>query len=138
MGLDSRVQEGTELPPVAYAPCDRQNMIRMAIFLRDTNPLHLDRVYAMEKGFPDVVQQGNLNVAFLVRLITDWVGTAGHLEKMAVRLTANVFPGDVLTNGGRVIRRYRVGDAAYIDCDLRQQNSRGLQTLSATATVRLF
>ena len=53
------------LPSVDLGPMDRYDYIPIALILRDTNPLHLDRVYAQERGLPDVVQQGPLNQAYL-------------------------------------------------------------------------
>lgn len=138
MALDRTVQAGTLLPPVAYAPADRLNMIRMALFLHDANPVHLDRVYARERGFPDVIQQGNLNLAFLVRMVKEWAGSAGKLERMTLRLKANVHPGDVLTNSGEVLRRYQEGGAEFIECAVSQQSSRGVETIAGTATIRLL
>ena len=48
------------LPAIELGPMDRFDYIPIALILRDTNPLHLDRVYAQERGLPDVVQQGPL------------------------------------------------------------------------------
>ena len=44
------------LPSVELGPMERYDYIPIALILRDTNPLHLDRVYAQERGLPDVVQ----------------------------------------------------------------------------------
>ena len=55
------------LPTIELGPMDRFDYIPIALILRDTNPLHLDRVYAQERGLPDVVQQGPLNQAYLYR-----------------------------------------------------------------------
>lgn len=137
MGLDHNVQEGMEIPPVTYGHCDRLNMIRMALFLHDANPVHLDRGYATEHGLPDVIQQGNLNTAFLLRAVKEWVGSAGKMERMVLRLKANVHPGDILTNSGRVLRRYRDGDGEFVECAVSQQSSRGWETLSGAVTIRL-
>ena len=58
------------LPSVELGPMERYDYIPIALILRDTNPLHLDRVYAHERGLPDVVQQGPLNQAYLYRYFT--------------------------------------------------------------------
>ena len=37
---------GMALPTAKFGPMDRFDYIPIALILRDTNPLHLDRVYA--------------------------------------------------------------------------------------------
>ena len=58
------------LPTIELGKMDRFDYIPIALILRDTNPLHLDRVYAQERGLPDVVQQGPLSQAYLYRYFT--------------------------------------------------------------------
>ena len=67
------LEVGMLLPTVELGPMDRFDYIPVALILRDTNPLHLDRVYAQERGLPDVVQQGPLNQAYLYRYFTSWL-----------------------------------------------------------------
>jgi acyl dehydratase len=38
---------------------DRFDYIPIALILRDTNPLHLDRVYAQERGLPTPFSKGH-------------------------------------------------------------------------------
>ena len=64
------LEVGMLLPTVELGPMDRFDYIPIALILRDTNPLHLDRVYAQERGLHDVVQQGPLNQAYLCLLYT--------------------------------------------------------------------
>ena len=71
---------------------DRFDYIPIALILRDTNPLHLDRVYAQERGLHDVVQQGPLNQAYLYRYFTAWLHDPWDLVATKMRFAANVFP----------------------------------------------
>ena len=82
---------GLPLPQATYGPMDRLAHIPVAIILRDTNPLHLDRVYAQERGLPDVVQQGPLNETFLYRFLTDWLHRPWDLRKTRLRLPPMFF-----------------------------------------------
>ena len=82
------IQEGMAIPSATYGPMDRYKHIPIAIILRDTNPLHLDRVYAHERGMPDVVQQGPLNETFLYRFLTDWLHRPWDLRKTKLRFAA--------------------------------------------------
>ena len=125
------------LPQATYGPMDRLSYIPVAIILRDTNPLHLDRVYAQERGLPDVVQQGPLNETFLYRFLTDWLHHSWDLRKTRLRFAANVFPGDRLTCGGVVKRTYHANDEPRVDCEIWQQNQKGEKILTGEATFTL-
>ena len=129
--------EGMPLPQATYGPMDRLSYIPVAIILRDTNPLHLDRVYAQERGLPDVVQQGPLNETFLYRFLTDWLHYPWDLRKTNLRFAANVFPGDLLTCGGVVTRTYHSNDEPRVDCEIWQQNQKGEKILTGEATFTL-
>jgi acyl dehydratase len=93
---------GTALPTVELGPMNRFDYIPIALILRDTNPLHLDRVYAQERGLPDTVQQGPLNQAYLYRYFTSLLHAPWDLLSTKIRFAANVFPGDYLFCGGEI------------------------------------
>ncbi len=131
------VREGMELPPVTYGPMDRNAYISIAIILRDTNPIHLDRVYAQERGLRDVIQQGPLSEAYLIRFLTDWLHRPWDLRRTRVRFVANVFPGDFLTCKGVVKRVYEKDGEPLVDCDIWQENQKGKKTLVGEATFTL-
>lgn len=131
------VSVGFQLPQATYGPMDRLAYIPVAIILRDTNPLHLDRVYARERGLPDVVQQGPLNETFLYRFLTDWLHLPWDLRKTKLRFAANVFPGDRLTCGGVVTRTYCTEDEPRVECDIWQRNQNGDKILTGEAVFTL-
>lgn len=131
------VAVGTEIPSATYGPMDRGGYITTAIVLRDTNPLHLDRVYARERGLPDVVQQGPLNQAYLYRFLTDWLHRPWDLRSTRIRFVANVFPDDLLTCRGVVTRTWREHGEPLVACRIWQENQHGGQTLTGEATFTL-
>ncbi len=133
----SDLHEGMEIPPATYGPMDRNGYINTAIILRDTNPLHLDRVYAHERGLPDVVQQGPLNETYLYRFLTDWLHRPWDLRKTKIRFVANVFPNDLLTCRGTVTRTYHENGEPLVDCQIWQENQKGEKTLTGEATFTL-
>lgn len=131
------VYVGMELPAATYGPMDRYKYISVAIILRDTNPLHLDRVYARERGLPDAVQQGPLNESYLYRFLSEWLHNPWDIRKTELRFAANVFPDDMLTCGGTVIRTYREDGEPRVDCQIWQQNQKGEKILVGEATFTL-
>ena len=126
------------LPTIELGPMDRFDYIPIALILRDTNPLHLDRVYAQERGLPDVVQQGPLNQAYLYRYFTSLLHDPWDLLATKMRFAANVFPDDILTCGGEVlaVAPTEAGGGIVI-CAVWQRNQKGETILKGEAKARI-
>ena len=117
---------------------DRFDYIPIALILRDTNPLHFDRVYAKERGLHDVVQQGPLNQAYLYRYFTAWLHDPWDLVATKMRFVANVFPGDVLECGGEILELVEeLGGGGVVNCAVWQRNQDGQTILKGKAKGRV-
>ena len=126
------------LPSVELGPMDRYDYIPIALILRDTNPLHLDRVYAHERGLPDVVQQGPLNQAYLYRYFTSLLHDPWDLVATKMRFAANVFPEDKLSCGGEVLALAPVeAGGGIVTCAVWQRNQKGDTILKGEAKARI-
>jgi len=126
------------LPTIEQGPMDRFDYIPIALILRDTNPLHLDRVYAQERGLPDVVQQGPLNQAYLYRYFTALLHDPWDLVTTKMRFAANVFPDDILTCGGEVLAAAPVeAGGGIVTCAVWQRNQEGETILKGEAKARI-
>jgi len=126
------------LPSVELGPMDRYDYIPIALILRDTNPLHLDRVYAQERGLPDVVQQGPLNQAYLYRYFTSLLHDPWDLVATKMRFAANVFPDDILTCGGEVLALApEKAGGGIVTCAVWQRNQKGETILKGEAKARI-
>ena len=126
------------LPSVELGPMDRYDYIPIALILRDTNPLHLDRVYAHERGLPDVVQQGPLNQAYLYRYFTSLLHDPWDLVATKMRFAANVFPEDMLSCGGEVLALAPLeAGGGIVTCALWQRNQKGDTILKGEAKARI-
>jgi acyl dehydratase len=64
---------GTELPPVKVNPISRTTLALFAGASGDHNPMHIDVDVARSAGLDDVFAHGMLSMAYLGRLLTDWV-----------------------------------------------------------------
>ena len=132
------LEVGMALPTVELGPMDRFDYIPIALILRDTNPLHLDRVYAQERGLPDVVQQGPLNQAYLYRYFTSWLHDPWDLVATKMRFAANVFPDDILTCGGEVLAVAPTeAGGGIVTCAVWQRNQKGETILKGEAKARV-
>ena len=126
------------LPTIELGPMDRFDYIPIALILRDTNPLHLDRVYAQERGLPDVVQQGPLNQAYLYRYFTSLLHDPWDLVATKMRFAANVFPDDILTCGGEVLALGpEEAGGGIVTCAVWQRNQKGETILKGEAKARI-
>ena len=126
------------LPTIELGPMDRFDYIPIALILRDTNPLHLDRIYAQERGLPDVVQQGPLNLAYLYRYFTSLLHDPWDLLATKMRFAANVFPDDILTCGGEVLAVVPMeAGGGIVTCALWQRNQKGETILKGEAKARI-
>ena len=132
------LEVGASLPIVELGPMDRFDYIPIALILRDTNPLHLDRVYAQERGLSDVVQQGPLNQAYLYRYFASWLHDPWDLVATKMRLAANVFPDDVLQCGGEIVELSEApGGGGLVSCAVWQRNQDGQIILKGEASGRM-
>jgi len=73
MTLVESVEVGTELPPLQVDPISRLTLALFAGASGDHNPMHVDLDAAKSVGLPDVFAHGMLSMAYLGRLLTNWV-----------------------------------------------------------------
>lgn len=73
MTLAEPIAAGTELPPLQVPPISRLTLALFAGASGDHNPMHVDLDAANSAGLPDVFAHGMLSMAFLGRLLTNWV-----------------------------------------------------------------
>ncbi|MDT5402380.1 MAG: hypothetical protein QOK33_5611 [Mycobacterium sp.] len=64
---------GTELPPLELSPISRTTLALFAGASGDHNPMHIDIDVAKSAGLNDVFAHGMLSMAYLGRLLTNWV-----------------------------------------------------------------
>jgi acyl dehydratase len=81
------VAVGTELPPLALEKISRTTLALFAGGSGDHNPIHIDIDNARSAGYDDVFAQGMLSMAYLGRLLTDWVSQE-RIREYGVRFTA--------------------------------------------------
>ncbi len=63
----------TGLPPLIVDQISRTTLALFAGASGDHNPIHIDLDVARSAGLDDVFAQGMLSMAYLGRLLTDWV-----------------------------------------------------------------
>ena len=129
-----QVEPGMEIPALTKCPSTQQ-LVMWAGASGDYNPIHYDKEFALERGLPGVVVQGQLSTAFLCQMLSDWYGTSDSLRKLNVSYKGLNFPGDMLTCHG-VVKDKSVEDN-LVTLDIWVENPKGEKTVTGTAIVYL-
>ena len=130
------VDVGTEIPGSADK-ISLVQLIRYSAAIWNFHLLHLEKEFAQRRGFKDANIPASLYGAFLVRMVTNWIGTRGKLRRLAYQVRVMGFPGDTLICKGRVIKRYQEAGDNLVDCDIWVENQDGVRVSPASATVSL-
>lgn len=130
------VSEGEHLPHQTQE-ITRASVIAMAFAARDFYPsVHFDQEAAQKAGLDDV----NVNIiatgGLVSKYLTDWSGPAGKLKKLQYQLGLSVYPGDILTYSGKVIRKSADGDENVVDVEYKLSVEAGIHAWGV-ATVAL-
>ncbi len=88
-------------------------------------------------GSPLPLDLGFQRVAWLSHPLTNWMGDAGFLKQLTVRLKGFVRFGDTNWCRGKAVRTWREGSEAMVELEVSSQNQRGEITAEGTAVVRL-
>lgn len=130
------VEVGQDLPSIVKRPTTRQ-LAQYAGASGDFYEVHYDDAFARAAGLPGVIVHGALKSAFLAQLVTDWIGDEGSLTRLGVQYRGMDMPGDALTCGGRVTKKYVEEGVCYVTCALWLENGAGERTTSGAATAIL-
>lgn len=130
------VDEGLMLPPLRKEATQMDNL-RYHVAARAIGLIHFDGDFARNYGLPGVVLSGQMRIAYLAQLVTDWIGEAGTLRRIAARQKAFDMPDHPLTAKGVVTRKYVEGSDYMLDLDVWIENEHGERTCTGSATVLL-
>jgi len=85
------VNTGDAVKPLAKI-ATTQMLVRWAGAVGDDNPLHYESDFAKAQGVDEPIVHGSLKVAWLVQLMTDWVGEEGELKKLSCQYRGMDYP----------------------------------------------
>ena len=117
------VEVGTKLPALVKHPTSRQ-LVMWAAASGDLTEIHYDKDYAISMGFPDVIVQGDLTAAFLVQLITDWMGEGGTFRKLSTRNNAIILVDEEIICNGTVCKKYVDKGEHCLELEVWAENSK--------------
>lgn len=130
------VAVGTEAPPLIKKPGTRA-LVKFAAGSGDLYEVHYDADFARSTGMPDVIVHGRLKAAYLVQLITDWIGEWGTVRKFGVRFRDVDFPRQEMTCRGKVTAKYERDGEYWVECEVWTENAKGKQTTTGAIAFTL-
>lgn len=123
----------SELEPKAFGPLTRTDFVRYQGASGDFNPIHHDEGYAQSAGFPTVFSVGMLQAGLLATYCTDLYGP-DNVRRFAFQFREQVWPDDVLTCAGTVVRTYEQDGEQRVDLDLTVTRQTGGVAVRGEAT----
>ena len=130
------IQAGAEIPALLKHPTTRQ-LVMWAGASGDYNPIHYDKDFAQGRGLPGVIVHGQLVLAFLGQMVTDWLGGRGCLKKLSVSYKGMNLPGDAITCRGVIKEKSEAGGESLVTLDVWAENPRGEKTVAGMAVASL-
>lgn len=128
------VRPGDALPSFTTPPITRHLLALYCGASNDHNPIHVDLDFARAAGFPDVFAHGMLSMAWLGRLLTNWV-PPDRIREFGVRFTAITQLGERITCSGTVTEVYEEGGERRARLAIQTANEAGQLKLVGDAVV---
>ena len=125
---------GDTLPPLALAPINRTTLALFAGASNDHNPMHIDIDFARKGGMPDVFAHGMLSMAYLGRLLTQWVDQR-QLRGFNVRFAGITHLGHQITCTGKVVDKFEADGEQRLKVEIQTANQYGEPKIIGDAVV---
>ncbi len=122
--------------PWVVGPVTRTDFVRYQGASGDMNPIHHDEEFARAAGFPTPFSVGMWQAGLLGTFATNWLGPE-NVRSFRIRFREQVWPGDVLTCSGRVVREYSEDGERKVDVELTCDRQNGNPAVTAWSTFVL-
>ncbi len=130
------VKVGDEIPALELPPISRTTLALFAGASGDHNPIHIDLDFARSAGMKDVFAQGMLSMAYLSRVLTQWVPQR-QLLSYGVRFAAITQLGDRIRCSGKVVEKLDRAGQQCVRIEVTAVKAGGEVTLAGEALVAL-
>ena len=131
-----KINIGDTLPPLLLNPINRTTLALFAGASGDHNAIHIDTDYARKAGMADVFAHGMLSMAYLGRLLTQWVDQR-QLREFGVRFLGITHLGHQITCTGTVVERFEAEGEQRIKVEVRTTNQYGETKIVGDAVIAL-
>lgn len=120
--------------PLMTEPISRLALALFAGASGDHNPIHVDLDFARSAGMEDVFAHGMLSMAYLGRMLTNWIPQAA-LREFSVRFTAITHVHDRVVCTGRIVERFERNGEQLARVELQAASQDGQVRLTGEALV---
>lgn len=130
------IQVGAQLPAIELPPLSRLTLALYCGASGDHNPIHVDIDYARAAGLPDVFAHGMLSMAWLGRLLTNWMPQQ-TLRNFNVRFSAITQVGERIRCSGVVADKFEEDGERRVRLQLATENEAGEKKLIGEAVLAI-
>jgi hypothetical protein len=142
------VEVGVELP-VLEKVATTQMLVKWAGASGDFNPLHFEFAFAESQGVGMPIVHGQLKRAWLMQLVTDWIGIEGTVKKFSCQFRAMDYPVNMKTMvnpieslpthfcKGKVTTKFEENGIAFAEAEIWVENAKGEISTPGKALVIL-
>ncbi|MFC1929383.1 MaoC/PaaZ C-terminal domain-containing protein [Chloroflexota bacterium] len=130
------VKENMEIPQLEVL-CDSLSQVKWAGVNKDYDPEHYDKDYASSLGLSNCIVNGQFKTSLLTRMLLDWIGNDGSIQKLSCQHKKMDMVGEVITFKGVVKGRIQEGEDYLVDCEIWAENPKGEKTVLGSAVVAL-
>jgi len=131
-----RTSVGDVLPSLQLPPVSRTTLAYFCGASGDHNPIHIDTDFARKSGMPDVFAQGMLGMAWLGRLITNWVPQS-QVIRFDARFQGITHLGNAIRCTGRIVEKLEHNGKNCVRVELQSANQYGQVKIVGDALVAL-
>ena len=125
---------GDAIPSLTLPPLSRLTLALYCGASGDHNPIHVDSDFARSAGMPDVFAHGMLSMAWLARVLTNWVPQSA-IRAYSVRFAAITQVAETITCAGVVTEKFEVDGERRVRLSLTTANAEGHVELAGDAVV---
>ena len=125
---------GDAIPSLTLPPLSRLTLALYCGASGDHNPIHVDSDFARSAGMPDVFAHGMLSMAWLARVLTQWVPQSA-IRDYSVRFAAITQVAETITCAGTVTEKFEVNGERRVRLQLTTANAEGQVKLAGDAVV---
>lgn len=134
--MTASIKVGDRLPALQLPPVDRATLALFGGASGDHNPIHIDLDFARRSGMPDVFAQGMLGMAWLGRLLTQWVPQS-RIRRYDARFAGITHLGNAITCSGEVVELMDIDGEACARVAVSSSNQYGQNKIVGEAIVAL-
>lgn len=116
---------------------DATAMVLQVSGSQDWNLVHHNTEFAQESGMQGIFYNTGWTTGMLGRVLTDWAGRSGWVEKLSFQMRGMNGAGAVVRAHARVTAKRMEAGRALVDLDIFLENDLAGITTPGKATVRL-